>query len=105
MKDRMEVINMAQRMVNVLMSKQLRIVVVCQSCPIDPSTLGQNQKTACIHLKKALSRKQRRHPELLTEEQKKQTPLVKEQQCEWYKNDSLKKLDNDVNIIECTKEV
>lgn len=85
------------RHVNVLMSKNMRVVVVCQQCPISPDKFSANQKSACIYLRRGGNRKERRHPQ-----KAKTTSLVKENQCEWYKNDSLKKLDNGVNVLECT---
>lgn len=85
------------RHVHVLMSKKMRIVVVCQQCPISPDRFKANQKSVCIYLRKGGNRKQRRHPEKY-----KNQPLVKENQCEWYKNDSLKKLENGVNVLDCT---
>ena len=81
-----------KRIVNVLVSKQLRMVVTCQRCPISPNTIAGNQKTACIHLRKA-TKKERKEDN--------KTIIIKEQQCIYYEKDSLNKLDNGMNIIEC----
>lgn len=85
------------RRIHVLMSKKMRIVVVCQECPISPDKFSASQKAACMYLRKGGNRAQRRHPE-----RHKDAPLVKENQCEWYKKDSIRKLENGVNVLECT---
>ena len=90
---------MTQKIVHVLMSRQLRVVVVCQSCPLDPSKFGENKKPVCMHLHRKANRQQRRH---MTQGQLDMLPLIKEQQCEWYKNDSIRKGENGINILDCT---
>jgi len=81
---------MKTKIVNVLMSKKLRIVVTSRFCEISPASLGSgNKKTACMHLCKKVNLKtQLRH-------------LVKEQQCEFYEKDSLQKHENGLNTISC----
>lgn len=80
---------MITRPVNILMSKKLRIVVACQSCPIDPSKFaGNNQKSACIHLR-------------VEKQPDGKKTLKKIQQCDYYRKDSLKKLDYDVAVVDC----
>jgi len=84
-----------ERIVTTLMSKKLRVVIHCPSCPISPNKFEGNKKTACMHLRKAANRKERRHPS--GAEQK----LIKDQQCEWYVADSIKKLDNGISVVSC----
>jgi hypothetical protein len=38
----------------------------------------------------------------MTQGQLDMLPLIKEQQCEWYKNDSIKKGENGITVLECT---
>lgn len=82
-----------QRPVHTLMSKQFRVVVHCPTCPISPDKFGGNQKSACVHLMRQGNREERRNGKVLR--------LKKEKQCEWYKKDSIKKLENGLNVITC----
>ena len=83
-----------ERPVNSLMSKNLRIIIHCPSCPIAPEKVGGNQKTACLHLRKDGNRQERRSGKNL--------PIVKDKQCDWYEKDSIRKRSNNLNVITCT---
>lgn len=84
-----------ERPVNVLMSKNLRIVVVCQTCPVSPDKFAGNQKSACVHLQKGGNRSQRR-------DKNAKTVLKKIQQCDYYGKDSLVRKNNGLAVIDCT---
>ncbi len=80
---------MKTRPVNILMSKKVRMVVVCQQCPISPNRIAGNQKTACMHLL-PLRDKESGHKK-----------LVKHQVCQYYAPGSIKKLEYGINALDC----
>lgn len=76
------------RMVNVIHGKKAkRMVVICPSCPIDPNRMGVNQKTACLHI--------------VNRTEDGETRMIKEQQCIYYGEDSIKRSENDIATIVC----
>jgi hypothetical protein len=79
------------------MSKKVRIVVHCPTCPLCPSHINNSQKTACLHLGKVVhNREQRRRKKYDN------NTLKKFNQCDYYKKDSIKRTEIGHATIDCT---
>ena len=78
--------------VNVLHGKNTkRFVVHCPKCPLSiPLIEGHNQKTACLHI--------RIHSKKAVRQSHK---MKKENQCDWYLEDSIRREPNGISSIDC----
>jgi len=79
---------MQRRPVNVIHGKKgRRLVVVCQSCPLDLRNLKSNQKTSCLYL--------------IVKDKKGNPTMKKEQECQWYAKDSILRGESGVANVLC----
>ena len=80
------------RFVNVLHSKNVRrMVVVCPTCPLNGLALeAVNQKTSCLYIMVKSKKAHRINHR-----------IKKEQECTWYKKDSIKRNPNGIASVDC----